>query len=143
MDIKVKLSKEYDGKTPIYAKEGDAGIDLLATKIISENDEQIVYDTGFAVEIPIGYVGLVYPRSSIRKKDLIMANSVGVIDSGYRGNIQCTFLRTPVADIDNIYIVGERICQIIIMPIPTINFIPVQKISQTVRGASGHGSTGK
>jgi dUTP pyrophosphatase len=141
MDVKIVKHRMYE-KTPSYAKEGDAGIDLMAIQIISETDEHVVYDTGFAVEIPIGYVGLIYPRSSIRKKDLIMANSVGVIDSSYRGNIQCTFVRTPVADIDNIYIVGERICQIVIMPIPVINFIPVKRLSETVRGTSGHGSTG-
>lgn len=68
-----------------------------------------------------------------------MSNSVGVIDSGYRGEIQCTFLRVS----DDVYGIGERICQLVIIPYPQINLIPVQKLTSTERGSKGHGSTGR
>jgi dUTP pyrophosphatase len=76
---------------PSYAKPGDAGMDLVATSIISNTTFDVTYGTGIAMEIPKGFVGLVFPRSSIRKTDLALTNSVGVIDSGYRGEIQATF----------------------------------------------------
>lgn len=144
MDIKIIKHAMYD-KTPSYAKEGDAGIDLIAVSVIKNDDGQVVYNTGISLEIPEGYVGLVYPRSSIRKKTLIMSNSVGVIDSGYRGEIQCTFNKIYHEECleDDIYKIGERICQIIIVPYPQINFIPVKKLQSSERGISGHGSTGK
>ena len=142
MDVKIVKHKMYED-TPKYAKEGDAGIDLMAVEIIFEDDAQIIYNTGISIEIPKGYVGLVYPRSSIRKKPLVMANSVGVVDSGYRGEIQTTFnkLENPI-DVHDLYQVGDRICQLIIVPYPKINLIPVQKLQDSVRGNTGHGSTG-
>ena len=76
---------------PSYAKAGDAGMDLIATSIISETPSQITYGLGISLEIPKGFVGLVFPRSSIRKTGLQLSNSVGVIDSGYRGELQATF----------------------------------------------------
>ena len=89
MQVKIKkLSPE--AVIPTYAKDGDAGIDLVATSMKFDGT-QITYGTGLAMEIPEGFVGLVFPRSSIRKTDLSLSNSVGVIDSGYRGEIQATF----------------------------------------------------
>lgn len=143
MDVKIVKHKMYD-ETPSYAKNGDAGIDLIAVKVIKEEVDQIIYDTGVSLEIPLGYVGLVFPRSSIRKKSLLMTNSVGVIDSGYRGNIQCTFNKTETCIDDSYkYVIGDRICQLVIIPYPKINLIPVKSLSKTDRGVSGHGSTGK
>ena len=143
MDIKIKRSKDL--KTiPGYAKQGDAGIDLTAVKILNHSITQITYGTGLSIEIPEGYVGLVYPRSSIRNKSLLLSNSVGVIDSGYRGEIQATFIKTnSVHGIDSVYKVGDRICQIIIVPYPKVNLIPVQSLSESIRGINGFGSTGK
>lgn len=143
MDVKITKSKIYDA-VPSYSKQGDAGIDLKADSIISQNDYQIVYGTGISIEVPPGYVALIFPRSSIRNTPLIMANSVGVIDSGYRGEIQVTFLITD-STIENssFYQLGDRICQLLILPYPQINLIPVKRLSDSVRGNSGHGSTGK
>lgn len=128
--------------TPCYAKQGDAGMDLTATSIVSEEPFQIVYGTGIAVEIPEGYVGLVFPRSSIRKYDLSLTNSVGVIDSGYRGEIQATF-RKERGVASKVYDVGDRICQIIILPFPSVTFMEKDELSDSERGTGGHGSTGK
>ena len=89
----------------------------------------------------MGYVGLVFPRSSIRKMDLALTNCVGVIDSGYRGEIQATFKKTQGLDSVK-YNVGERGAQIIIMPYPKVNFVEVDELSSTERGDGGFGSTG-
>jgi dUTP pyrophosphatase len=130
---------------PSYAKSGDAGLDLVATTIIGETLGSITYGLGIALEIPEGFVGLVFPRSSIRKTNLQLSNSVGVIDSGYRGELQATF--NKIQGIDNVerenYKVGDRVCQIIIIPHPPIEFNEVNELSNTERGEGGFGSTGK
>jgi dUTP pyrophosphatase len=128
--------------TPCYAKQGDAGMDLTATSVISEDPFEIVYGTGIAVEIPEGYVGLVFPRSSIRKYDIALKNSVGVIDAGYRGEIQATFHKKRGV-VSKKYEVGDRICQIIILPFPSVRFMEKDELSDSERGTGGHGSTGK
>jgi dUTP pyrophosphatase len=127
---------------PKFGKPGDAGADLVATSVDFSRDSnsQIVYGTGLAVEIPEGMVGLVFPRSSVRNYDIVMSNSVGVIDSGYRGEIMVTFnLKNPWADI---YQVGDRIAQLVIVPVPLITYAETQELSETNRGTGGHGSTG-
>lgn len=138
---------------PKYAKEGDAGLDLVATEVIKDTPEQITYGTGLAIELPEGYVGLVFPRSSVRNTGLQLSNSVGVIDSGYRGEIQVTFNKifdsekiydeVKILGNDNFYKVGDRVAQIIVMKQPYIVFSEVKELSETERGAGGFGSTGK
>ena len=138
--MKVRIKKLNENAViPTYAKVGDAGMDMVATKIINETLDSITYGTDIALEIPEGFVGLVFPRSSIRKTDLILSNSVGVIDSGYRGELQATFKRSVVYA----YAVGDRIAQIIIIPYPPIEFDEVAELSDTERGDGGFGSTGK
>jgi dUTP pyrophosphatase len=141
--MKVKIKKLHsDAVIPTYAKSGDAGMDLVATKIISNTTFDVTYGTDIALEIPEGFVGLVFPRSSIRKYELILSNSVGVIDSGYRGEIQATFKKENGLD-SLAYKVGDRICQIMIIPHPPIEFVEVEELNNTERGAGGFGSTGK
>jgi len=149
---------------PKFGKPGDAGADLVATSVDFSREDQVVYGTGLAVEIPEGMVGLVFPRSSVRNYDLIMSNSVGVIDSGYRGEIMVTFnvkmdlllidelasvetlheLSNEMFDIsiDNVYQVGDRIAQLVIIPVPLVQYAEVEELSETSRGTDGHGSTG-
>lgn len=141
MKVNVKKNRET-AVVPVYAKDGDAGLDLTATEILNETDWQISYDTGLSFEIPYGFVGLVYPRSSVRKYDLELSNSVGVIDSGYRGTVQFTFNKT-VRHSHNVYSVGDRIGQIIIVPYPHIELNEVDVLSDTERGTGGFGSSGK
>ena len=138
MEVRIKRLTP-NAVIPTYAKEGDAGMDLVATSIISETTTDITYGTGLAMEIRDGFVGLVFPRSSIRKYDLALTNCVGVIDSGYRGEIQATFKRSGVYA----YAVGDRIAQIIIIPHPQIEFYEVDELSDSERGDGGFGSTGK
>jgi dUTP pyrophosphatase len=141
LNVRVKRVKDT-ATIPKYATYGDAGVDLVAVSKHSDMmNMTVTYDTGLAVEIPEGYVGLVFPRSSVRKYDLQLSNSVGVIDSGYRGTIQFTF---RVLDVDSpkMYEVGDRIGQLIILPYPIVNFMEVDELSDTVRGEGGFGSTG-
>jgi dUTP pyrophosphatase len=141
--MKVKIKKLHsDAVIPTYAKSGDAGMDLVATKIISNTTFDVTYGTDISLEIPEGFVGLVFPRSSIRKYELILSNSVGVIDSGYRGEIQATFKKENGLD-SLAYKVGDRICQITIIPYPPIEFEEVNELNNTERGEGGFGSTGK
>jgi len=130
-----------DAISPSYSKEGDAGMDLTITSVISESEFDISYGFGIAVEIPKGFVGLIFPRSSVRKYDLSLTNCVGVIDSGYRGELQATFKKTHSGH--KKYMVGDRAAQIIIIAYPQIDFVESDKLNETDRGTGGFGSTGK
>lgn len=149
MEVKIKKLSE-DAVIPAYAHNTDAGLDLVAVNYdyLMQYDCH-VYGTGIAVEIPEGYVGLLYPRSSNRKTDAYMTNHVGVIDSGYRGEIMISFkLRDMNLNKDTIpqlmrpYEVGDRVAQLIIVPYPKIQFVEVDELSDSDRGANGHGSSG-
>lgn len=141
--MKVKIKKLHkDAVIPTYAKDGDAGMDLTAVSYEFDEYGNIVYHTGLAFEIPEGYVGLVFPRSSICKKDMTLTNAVGVLDSGYRGEVTAKFKPT-LAYKAEVYDVGERIAQMIIIPYPKIEFKEVNELSETERGTGGYGSTGK
>jgi dUTP pyrophosphatase len=141
MEVRIKKLSET-AVIPTYAISGDAGMDLVATRIISNTTFDVSYGTDLAMEIPNGFVGLVFPRSSIRKYELALSNSVGVIDSGYRGELQATFKKENGLD-SLAYKVGDRIAQIIIIPYPPIEFDEVAELSDTERGDGGFGSTGK
>jgi len=143
--IKVKIKKLNENAViPTYSKDGDAGMDLTITSIISETTTDVSYGFGVAMEIPIGFVGLIFPRSSVRKYDLSLTNAVGVIDSGYRGELQATFKKTNWLKGDNSekYKIGDRGAQIIIIPYPQIQFIESDELSNSDRGTGGFGSTG-
>ena len=141
--VLVKVKKlDSSAVVPTYSKVGDAGMDLTITKEIENTTFSVSYGFGIAMEIPKGFVGLIFPRSSIRNQDLILSNCVGVIDSGYRGELQATFKKTN--GLDSIkYKVGERGAQIVILPYPTIYMTEVPELSNTERGDGGFGSTGK
>lgn len=139
--MKVKIKKLHeDAIIPQYAKYGDAGVDLTATDMWFEKGN-VCYGTGLSIEIPHGYVGLLFPRSSNAKKDLLLCNAVGVIDSGYRGEIIAKFKITE-KDGFRIYNINDRVCQLIILPYPKIEFIETDELSETSRGEGGFGSTG-
>lgn len=177
MEVKIKKLKE-EAIIPQYAKNGDAGLDFTATSVNYDSDiDCIVYGTGIAVEIPEGHVGLLFPRSSISKYDLYLTNCVGVIDSGYRGEIMFKFKTylnyySTVLDIDgeqmrpleeglfeifqtaddqlkelyssvNIYAIGDRVGQMIILPYPKVEFILSEELSDSERGIGGYGSTNR
>lgn len=141
--LQVKIKKlNPDAVIPKYSKDGDAGLDLTAISV-NFTDDYISYKTGLAFEIPKGYVGLLFPRSSNSKKDLLLTNSVGVIDSGYRGEIELRFKPIINNKLEKIslYDVGDRIGQIIIIPYPQIAFSESHELSNTERGDGGFGTT--
>lgn len=153
MKIKIKKLSE-NAVMPVKAHASDAGFDLTSTSCTIDENGAMVYGTGIAVEIPEGYVGLVFPRSSIAKKDIILSNCVGVIDSGYRGEIMAKFKPTNFFNYYedcgriverphdvSIYGIGERIAQLIIMPIPEIEFEEAEELSESERGTGGYGSS--
>lgn len=164
MEVRIKKLCE-NAVIPSYAHASDAGMDLTATSMKIDEDGNVVYGTGIAVEIPKGYVGLVFPRSSNSKKTLWLTNSVGVIDSGYRGEITFKFrpsivklprLRTRIKmrlkgykgammqyASPAIYKIGDRIGQIIILPYPVVKFIESDFLYPSDRGECGYGSTGE
>lgn len=138
IDVKVKLLTDT-AVLPSKAHPTDAGFDITATEKSTDECGNIVYRTGIALELPKDYVGLIFPRSSICKKDLTLANSVGVIDSGYRGEILVKFKSLG----PNHYETGDRIAQLIIMPTPVVTLTPEKFLSLSDRGDGGFGSTGK
>ena len=136
MKVKIKKLSE-NAVVPTYAKSGDAGMDLTATSM-NKTEDYIEYGTGLSFELPEGFVGLVYPRSSLSKKDLLLTNSVGVLDSGYRGELRLRFQKLG----DKIYEVGDRIGQIIVMSHPKVEFEEVDELSDSERKDGGFGSSG-
>lgn len=157
--VSVKFKKLVtEAVIPKYAKSGDAGLDLTATSIL-ETDMYIEYGTGLAIQIPLGYVGLIYPRSSLSNYDLVLANHVGVVDSGYRGEIKFRFKKVhqnPVYtnELDSSgsgelkdqrlhYKVGDRIGQLIIQEYPLVLIEEVTELEDSSRGFGGFGSSGK
>jgi dUTP pyrophosphatase len=149
MEIKVKKLSDK-AVLPKFAKHGDAGADLVCTDRIlhfgNENESSYIQcKTDLSFEIPNGYVGLLFPRSSSVKKDLILGNCVGVLDSGYRGEVSFKYkvlASKGLLDRKAIYEIGDRIGQIIILPYPEIQYIEVDELSDSERGESGWGSTG-
>ena len=142
LPAKLQIKLLYpDSKMPTRAHEWDAGLDLYA-RFVEDHVEYPGYliSTGIAAHIPEGYVGLIFPRSSIRNTDLILKNSVGVIDSGYTGEIMFTFQRLKKHDRN--YHHGDKIGQLVILPLPKIEIEVVDKLPETERGDNGHGSTG-
>lgn len=145
MVVKIKKLVE-NAIIPSYSKPGDAGLDLTAISKSYDEFGNIVYGTGLAFEIPKGYVGLLFPRSSNCNKTVFLTNSVGVLDSGYRGEVMFKFkptLKHPNSKIQYLdYEISNRIGQLIIIPYPNIEFQEVQELGVTERNTGGYGSTG-
>lgn len=141
--MKVKFKKLHPNSViPQFAKPGDAGLDLVATEYYLDEFGNHVYKTGLAWEVPENYVGLLFARSSVKKYDLIKANGVGVIDSGYRGEISLVFKESQINP-KNIYKVGDRIGQLVVIELPKIEIESVNELNDSERGVGGFGSTGK
>lgn len=175
----VKVKKLADVPMPAYAKPGDAGLDLCATEDVTlYPGEWWMMSSGIAVAIPHGYVGLVVPRSGLGCKGLVIKNTTGVIDSGYRGKIGLTLLNNnpqfvwaakyqkssnrfpriyrwlikrigyePLALVPNengeVFIhKGDRVAQLLIVPVAEATMVEVDELNETERGDAGFGSTG-
>ena len=138
--MKVKIKKLHPSAViPEYARQGDAGMDLTAIDVVADGST-LTYKTGLAIEIPFWHVGLLFPRSSVYKTGQTLTNCVGVIDSGYRGEIMLKYTLSPYAKEYNI---GDRVGQLIIMPYPKIDFHEVDELIPSDSGDCGYGSTGR
>lgn len=129
---------------PVRATNGSAGYDLTCTYVTTEISEcgqlVLVYHTDLALEIPEGFAGFLFPRSSVSKKSLRLCNSVGVIDSDYRGEVTGKFVVTTDV-IPALYKEGERFAQLVILPVVNEEFVEAEELSETERGDGGYGST--
>lgn len=170
-DLQVKIKKlRPDAVIPSYAHKTDCGLDLTAVSKTFDEYGNVVYGFGLAFEIPEGYAGFIFPRSSNHKSGLLLTNSVGVIDAGFRGEITAKFatrkwITQPEKLIERIryfikgdysgrlnsfaifnernYEYGDRVAQMVILPYPKVEFVEVDELSDTERGTGGYGSTGK
>lgn len=141
LEIKFKLNHP-NAIIPKYAYDTDACFDLFCAES-KKSDLFVEYNTGINILIPEDYVGLLFPRSSVTNKTLILKNSVGVIDHGYLGDIKLRYYITPMHD-DNVntYDIGDRVGQMLIIPRPKIKLLQVESFEDTQRGTNGYGSTG-
>lgn len=138
----VETIMKSEGKLPTRATAGDAGLDLYSTRITQEVDNSgklvLVYHTDIAVEIPEGYVGLLFMKSSVAKRSLMLCNCTGVVDSGYRSEIMGKFKITTDA-MPTVYQPGEAFAQLVIVPIQILEPVLVDELSSTERGTMGFG----
>ena len=128
---------------PRYAHPGDAGADLTSAEAVRLGPgERALVATGVRIALPDGYVAFVVPRSGLAARHgITIVNSPGTVDAGYRGEIKVTLLNTDSTEAFDVA-VGDRIAQLIVMPVPRAHFIPVEELPDSVRGAGGFGSTG-
>lgn len=142
----LRVTTEDKNLLPTRAHPTDAGLDLKAAKETTLRWDEITrVGTGIKVEIPKGYVGLVYPRSGLAVNyGINLANSVGVIDSDYRGEIICALKYRQPGRNSGYYVVKkyERIAQLVIVPIALPEVVHVKELENTVRGEGGFGSSG-
>ena len=140
MRLRVMMDPDA-GYVPEYAHAGDAGLDLRSTEdtLIPVGQSKLIR-TGLHCEIPDGCVGLQFPRSGLGSKGITMRNAVGVIDSGYRGEVRCALWNTT----ESAFHVhrGDRICQMVVVPYMSCDLEVADELSDSERGSDGHGSTG-
>ncbi len=142
----IKIKKVREGaKIPTYGTPFAAGADIYACineEVVIQPGETKMIPTGFALEVPVGYAGLIYPRSGLScKRGLAPANKVGVVDTDYRGEVMVALYNHSSEE--QIIEVGERIAQLIITPYLKANFEEAEELEETDRGANAFGSTGR
>lgn len=138
--LKIKFKKLYPDAVPPFRKHpGDAAFDLTVYKILPWGDGKLLFTSGIAVEIPPGHFGLIRPRSSLSDTQYVVGTS-GVIDSSYRGELKFCFKEVCKG---SLYGLGDRFCQLLILPLPEVEYVEVEELSPTTRGEGGFGSTGQ
>jgi len=144
MEIPVRVLHP-DVTLPFYAHEGDAGCDLVAveSRTITAGGGRVMVPTGFAVAIPEGYGGFVLPRSGLAAKHGVTCiNAPGLIDSGYRGEVLVALVNLdPTHDYE--VKKGDRIAQLVVLPVPPAHFTTVEELPVAQRGHGGFGSSGR
>lgn len=140
MLIKIKKLSE-DAQIPKVSTKDSVGADIVSNKVTA-SEKYLEYGTGLAIQIPKGYVGLLFPRSSISETKLSMANAVGVLDPDYLGEVRFRFRYDGKYDKD-CYKPGERVGQLVVVKTEQLEFEEVKSLEDTERGSGGFGSTGK
>ena len=130
-------------QVPVYAHPGDAGADLVSTDALRlEPGQRALVGIGVRIALPDGFVAFVVPRSGLAAKHgITIVNAPGTVDAGYRGEIKVSLLNSDASQAYDIA-VGDRIAQLIVMPVPRARFIPVDELPDSTRGEGGFGSTG-
>lgn len=128
---------------PLYAHPGDAGADLVSAENVRlEPGERALVGTGVRIALPEGFAAFVVPRSGLAARHgITIVNSPGTVDAGYRGEIKVALLNTDSSEAFEVA-VGDRIAQLIVMPVPRARFLPVEDLPGSARGDGGFGSTG-
>jgi dUTP pyrophosphatase len=144
MEIPVRVLRP-DATLPMYAHEGDAGCDLFAveSRVLAAGGGRATVSTGISVAIPEGHGGFVLPRSGLAAKHGVTCiNAPGLIDAGYRGEVMVALVNL---DPTNDYEVraGDRIAQLVVMPVPSATFVTVEELPSAIRGEGGFGSSGR
>lgn len=145
MALTIRFKKTLEnGQEPTRAHASDAGYDLYAATVTHDlTSNHVIVDFGIAVEIPTGYVGLLFCRSSVSGTNCFLRNHVGVIDSGYRGSITAKFGVLDHFPSARSFQPNDRVAQLMVLPVPTVTFSCVSELSESDRGTGGYGSTGK
>ena len=133
----------HGAEPPVYAHAGDAGADLVSTETLTlAPGQRATIGTGVSIALPAGYVALVVPRSGLAAKHgLTVVNTPGTVDAGYRGEIKVILLNTDATE-PYAVAAGDRIAQLLVLPVTRARFIPVERLPGTERGDGGFGSTG-
>lgn len=145
--LKIKFTHP-DSKHPIQATPEDACWDVFSTELKNTTDLYLEYGTGLSMAIPEDHVGLLFPRSSVSNYALNMANCVGVIDAGYRGEVtvrfrrDCTYFDGDLDIIGKVYKVGDKIAQLMVIERPRLKLEVVEDLPASIRGRRGYGSSG-
>lgn len=128
---------------PVHAHPGDAGADLVSTEaFVLQPGERRLVGTGLRIALPDGHVAFVVPRSGLAAKHgITIVNAPGTVDSGYRGEVRVALLNTDASEPYEVQ-VGDRIAQLIVMPVPRVTYTRVEELPESVRGAGGFGSSG-
>jgi dUTP pyrophosphatase len=132
-----------DAPIPAYAHPGDAGADLVSAESLRlEPGQRATVGTGVSIALPDGYAAFVLPRSGLAARHgITIVNAPGTVDAGYRGEIRVTLLNTDAEAAYDVA-VGDRIAQVVVMPVSRVRFVPVEKLPGSHRGSGGFGSTG-
>jgi len=130
-------------EVPVFAHPGDAGADLVAAEAVRlEPGRRALVGTGVRIALPDGHLAFVVPRSGLAAKHgITVVNAPGTVDAGYRGEIKVALLNTDLEEPYDVA-VGDRIAQLIVLPVPPVRFVPVDELPSSVRGEGGFGSSG-
>lgn len=142
IDVRIKRLDDTV-ELPSYAYTGDAGLDLRANESVDIHPyERVLISTGLAIALPDGYAGFVQPRSGMAlKQGLSIANTPGLIDARYRGELKIIAVNLDAHNTIHIER-GERIAQLVIQEVPVVTLVEVDELDETDRGAGGFGSSG-